>query len=253
MRLQPSEVASAHWVPVRALTNPKYSTYWTQDVAARGSREPGFIARLTAQMLSGPILLAATRLHPSESKFATESKEYLGISPRPEPQSTNQTIPLLFARSRLQSIEDTGASLLLWGLTQGVVSDFLDMLPPFDTLRMWVYPTFAMPDVRLACWIFSYAYRRRYQRMVETASEEFLRSIPDTGPDTSMVTLEDGAKRYYGRLRLDVKGRRSFAKAESMGDYFNALRNGFVAAMLGRATAISFLIYYLWKARRAKG
>jgi hypothetical protein len=198
------------------------------------------------------MLLAATRLHPSESKFATESKEYLGISPPPERQSTNQTIPLLFARSRLQSIEDTGASLLLWGLTQGVVSDFLDMLPPFDTLKMWVYPTFAMPDVRLACWIFSYAYRRRYQRMVEAASEEFLKSIPDTGPETGMVTLEDGTKRYYGRLRLDVKGRRSFAKAESMRDYFNALRNGFVAAMVGRVTVMSFLIFYWWKVRRAR-
>ena len=36
-----------------------------------------------------------------------------------------------------------------------------------------------------------------------------------------------------------------------MRDYFDALRNGFVAAMVGRATVISFLIFYWWKVRRA--
>jgi hypothetical protein len=232
--------------------NPKCYTYWSQDVAATGTREPSFIARLTAQMLSGSMLLAATRLHPSESKFATESREYLDIPPPPEPQSSNQTIPLLFARSRLERIEDTGASLLLWGLTQGVAIDFLDMLPPFDTLKMWVYPTFAMPDVRLACWILSYNYRKRYQRMVETASKGFAKNIPGSGPESDMMTLADGTKRYYGRLRVDVKGRKSFAIAESMREYFNTLRNGFIVAMLGRATLISFLIIYLWKAYRAR-
>ena len=246
MRLQPTEVASAHWVPVRALMNPKYSTYWTQDIA---SRESSFIAKLTARILSGPILVGATRLHPSESKFATENREYLGVSPPPEPPSSNQTVPLLFARWRLPSIEDAGASLLLWGLTQGVVSDFLDMLPPFDTLKMWLYPTFSMPDVRLACWIFSYRYRKRYQRMVDAESEEFLRTVPDSG---DVVTLEDGTTRYRGRLRLDVKGRRSFAKAESMREYFDTLRNGFIAAMLGRATVASLLIAYLWKRHTAR-
>jgi hypothetical protein len=249
MRLQPSEVASAHWVPIRALMDPKYSTYWSQDVAARGSREPSFIARLIAQVLSGPILVGATRLHPSQSTFSTESPEYLGAPPPPERLSSNQTIPLLFPRSRLATIEDTGASLLLWGLTQGVVSDFLEMLPPFDTLKMWVYPTFSMPDVRLACWIFSYHYRKRYQRMVDAASEEFLRSNPDSD---NTVTLKDGTTRYRGRLRLDIKGRRSFAKAESMREYFDTLRNGFIAAMLGRATVSSILIAYLLKWHAAR-
>lgn len=249
MRLQPSEVASAHWVPIRALMDPKYSTYWTQDIVGRGAREPSFIARIAGQMLSGPILVAATRLHPSESKFATESNEYLGVSAPPELRSSNQTIPLLFARPRLAKIEDTGASLLLWGLTQGVVSDFLDMLPPFDTLKMWVYPSFTLLDVRLACWIFSYRYRKRYQRMVETSSEELLRRIPASH---DVVTLEDGTTRYFGRLRLDVKGRRSFAKAESMREYFNALRNGFIAAMLGRVAILSLFVGFLWKWHRAR-
>jgi hypothetical protein len=102
--------------------------------------------------------------------------------------------------------------------------------------------------VRLACWITSYSYRKRYQRMVEAGSNGLLRNVPDSG-DT--VTLEDGTERYYGRLRVDVKGRRSFAKAESMREYFNTLRNGFIAAMLGRA-AIIFVIVYLWKVRRAR-
>jgi 8-oxo-dGTP pyrophosphatase MutT (NUDIX family) len=252
MRLQSSEVASAHWVPVRALMNPKYFTYWTQDVAARGSREPGIIARLIAQMLTGPILLSATRLHPSESKFATEGRDYLGIPPPPQLQTSNQTIPLVFARSRLERIEDTGASLLLWGLTQGVVSDFLDMLPPFDTLKMWVYPTFSLPDVRFACWVMSYNYRKRYQRMIDSSSEDIAGKMPSSGPESHMLTLADGTKRYYGRMRVDVKGRRSFARAESMREYFNILQKGFIVAMLGRTTIISFLMFFLWKAYKAR-
>jgi hypothetical protein len=34
--------------------------------------------------------------------------------------------------------------LLLWGLTLGILADFLDMLPPHQAVQLWKYPTFTV-------------------------------------------------------------------------------------------------------------
>ena len=125
LRLQPTETASAHWVPIRSLLNPKYQTYWIQDVSARSPGRSFGIQRVFHRFITGRTIFAAIRLFPSESKVATESREYAPSRAIAEPLGSNITVPLVFARQRIEKVEDSGAKLLLWGLTLGVVSDLV--------------------------------------------------------------------------------------------------------------------------------
>ncbi|TKA72038.1 hypothetical protein B0A49_03367 [Cryomyces minteri] len=46
------------------------------------------------------------------------------------------------------------------------MADFLDMLPPHNTLHLWTYPTFTDTSTRLMVWAMSYRFRR--QKLRET-------------------------------------------------------------------------------------
>lgn len=116
LSLQSAEVASAHWVPLRYLLSPQ-RTREAVDVSNRMSRNP--LVKQSLRYMLGPMTFPAIRLIPSES---------CGQSP-----------------------ED----LQLWGLTLGIIADFLDM---FQAVEL-EYPTFATPDLRFILWIITYSLR----------------------------------------------------------------------------------------------
>jgi hypothetical protein len=270
LRLQPTEVASTHWVPIRALFHPKYRTYWSQDVSSRTSRQDFGMKRVIHRILTGHMMFAAIRLHPSESKFATEALEFLSAQPEELPNQSlyNITVPLTFARARLGKVEDDGASLLLWGLTLGVVGDFLDMLPPWDALSAWTYPTFTALDIRFLLWVMSYNFRRQKQKEVEEGQSR--NKVPTV--DLAMDTVGTAGKfdigggsapkeevsggnrsRYVGRLRQDARGSRSASYGTVLEGYYAIIRRAVVAALLGRATVTGMLAYLVWKKVRRSG
>jgi 8-oxo-dGTP pyrophosphatase MutT (NUDIX family) len=250
LRLQPSEVASAHWVPVRSLLDPRWRSYWIQDVSSRTSGTEYGLNKAVLRILTGNMLFAAIRLHPSETVVATESREYAEMSNEwASIPNTNVTVPLLLARKRLTKFEDRGAGLLLWGLTLSVVGDFLDMLPPYDVINQFVYPTFTAPDVRLLLWLLSYNFRKRN---VTTAESELKKlSIPTPDPETNLVTVkgEDGRDeiRYFGRIRADLQGRRGKAAFDLLPGYYPIIRKAVVAATLLKLGALGALISILYR------
>lgn len=252
LRLQPREVASAHWVPVRALLDPNYRSYWTQDISSRTSRQDWGFKRSIHSLMQGKMLFAAIRLHPSESRFATESEEFLSKLDTPLPQassvSNNVTVPLTFARQRLLAFEDRGATLLLWGLTLGVVGDFLDMLPPYESIRTWIYPTFTPLDVRFWLWLVSY----RFRRQKEVERENALKSLDLIEEPVSELTVtHEGEDRYFGRIRTDQRGRRGKAQVALIGQYYHLIKRAVLVATAARLALVGAIAYYAIRRWRA--
>jgi hypothetical protein len=143
LHLQPSEVASAHWVPLSILIDPAFRTVTTCDVSDRLARRGGTVVRHALRLSLGRMEFAAIRLWPSSSVFSAFGKDFL-------------------AGDR---------DLELWGLTLGVLEDLLDMLPPVGgALELWKWPTFTAPDVRLVVGLMSKGLRERNFEVAKTMS-----------------------------------------------------------------------------------
>ena len=67
LRLQPTEVASIHWVPLRCLLAPELRTFEYQDVSSRMAGQKQGFKRTFFRLLTGLMMFAALRLAPSET------------------------------------------------------------------------------------------------------------------------------------------------------------------------------------------
>lgn len=76
LALQPSEVHSAHWVPLRALLSPYLSTFTSTDVSGRFGQPTNYFFRGFARLLFGRILMKAVDLVPTESIYCSSSLEF---------------------------------------------------------------------------------------------------------------------------------------------------------------------------------
>ena len=179
-RLQPTEVASSHWVPIRALLSPALRTHEYADVSARLSKSELGIKRWFLQSMLSQMMFAAIRLEPSHS---THCASIPGFVPVPTPRSA-------FAQALAADPAATTQKppLLLWGLTLGVVSDFLEHIPPHNALELWTYPTFTSWDVRFALWALSCSFRAQKAREMSTSNPNPNSNSNSTSIPTSTTT-----------------------------------------------------------------
>lgn len=178
LRLQPTEIASAHWVPLRALRAPAQLTHEAADVSARLLGPSAGLARHALRLCLGHMLYRAVRLLPSESVVCSSNA---GFVPTAISGSGGGSGALAGLRAALgMSPPSDTPPLHLWGLTLGVVADLLALLPPppppsppqpgggggggTPPLAFWTYPTFSPPDVRACVWALSWRFRRRKAR-----------------------------------------------------------------------------------------
>jgi hypothetical protein len=228
LHLQPTEIASAHWVPIRSLLHEKYQNYWIQDVSNQSSRQGSGMRRAFHHFILGDMIFVAIRLNPSESKYTTETAEYISSGSVKKNRSSDGSIPLLFTRKQKYDAEDREASLLLWGLTLSVVGDFVNMLPPYDTVTAWAFPSFTAPDLRFFLWVFSYNHRRKAVK--ESGASEHKMKLPEPKPGNMLITFK-GEERYYGRILSSTYLRRDKRRFALMPGYFKFI------VMAGWATA----------------
>ena len=161
LKLQPAEVGSAHWVPVRALLAPSCRTYERADISDRLAHRRGPIVRGALRLMMGQMLYAAVRLLPSESIYCTSAPSFFREEADNVPNSSLlSTLVNLPAWDRVKS-HDPERELVLWGLTHGMIADFLGLLRSEEKLAWWHWPTLSSPDMRLMIWLFSYRFRKR--------------------------------------------------------------------------------------------
>ena len=245
LRLQPTEVASTHWVPLKALLSTEQRTEVHEDVSNRLANQETGIKRWMLRGMVGRMIFSAIRLLPSESVHCQSSP---AEKASPEKRS-------IF--SRLYSPETLAPAyheqpLLLWGLTLGVLADFLDLLPPHTALKLWRYPTFTPWDVRFVIWASTYRFKQRkameiqqiQARVPAVAIEEGLDavSIPkkERLNEAGIHGLNTGVDHAFFRTEL-----KSSAVGTMLEGYYEIVRKAVAFTLIGRTSLIMVVLAYL--------
>ncbi|KAL6705393.1 hypothetical protein ACN47E_007042 [Coniothyrium glycines] len=186
-RLQPTEVASSHWVPLRALLSPDLRTYEYADVSARLAKSELGIKRWFLQAMLSKMMFAAIRLVPAHSTHCATIPDFI-----PETKTRSGLIHRLrgWAMGSEGRYSDRQPSLRLWGLTLGVMSDFMEHLPPHNALELWTYPTFTDWDVRIVMWAMSYRFRKQKAKEMSTCASSVAR-CEKNGQESGTFPVQD--------------------------------------------------------------
>lgn len=175
LRLQPTEVGSTHWVPIRVLLSPSLRTFEYCDVSDRLARRWGSVVRTFLRVSLGRMAFAAVRLVPTESLYSSTGSENFPVLFQPPDERQHSSyldnVTTWWQGHPRPPPNTAPRPILLWGLTLGIIADFLDLLPAHDALRFWTYPTFTAPDLRLILWIMAYRFRRRKVREMKRGEE----------------------------------------------------------------------------------
>ncbi|KAJ4369918.1 hypothetical protein N0V83_005682 [Neocucurbitaria cava] len=265
-RLQPTEVASSHWIPIRALLSPDLRTHEYADVSARLAKSELGIKRWFLQAMLSKMMFAAIQLVPTNSTYCATIPDFI-------PASDGATSLMGKAKAALGGSEaryaDRKPPLLLWGLTLGVVSDFLEHIPPHNALELWTYPTFTNWDVRFIMWAMSYRFRN--QKAMEMATTTTSSSITGTSCDVPVQDLAGAGAEALGGLSEETEkpgevgiaglgvgrgwGQTGRAKMIARGAAVNSMLEGYypivrkavATALVGRLSVAALLVVWAWK------
>lgn len=266
MRLQPTEVGSTHWVSLRALLSPSLRTYERADVSDRLARRGGSFTRVMLRAMLGQMLFAAVRLVPTESLYCSSAQGFIpgNIEECPNRTSVAGWVRRWWFEDFAGSVS-TERPLLLWGLTLGILADFLEMLPPHNALNLWTWPTFSPWDVRLVIWIMSYSFRMHKLRLigvgqgrVSAAVEEGLDARDDARSQLSETSSVEvgigglGAGQLYSKPRQSHERSRSSAVGIMLEGYYDLVRRAVFVALALRVSTGAALFVLLIRRSRAR-
>lgn len=178
LKLQPTEVAATHWVPIRSLQAKECRTVAFEDVSSRLANQETGVRKWMLSLILGKMMFAAISLLPTESLHSAETPALESLQDNrhslPTWTSRIQDLATRFYRSDLFGQYPPlppEAPLLLWGLTLGVMSDFLDLMPPHNALELWMYPNFTPLDVRFVVWLMTYRFKARKRAELQAGME----------------------------------------------------------------------------------
>ncbi|KAL1636892.1 hypothetical protein SLS56_000987 [Neofusicoccum ribis] len=254
LRLQPAEVGSTHWVSIRALLSPSQRTYWHEDISNRLAKQEVGIKRWFLRVMLGKMIFAAIRLIPSQSKYCSTIP---GFVPEDNSEATTGRSITSQVSEWWHAAEPTSSTdtpLLLWGLTLGIMADFLDLIPPYNAVRLWTYPTFTPYDVQFLLWATSYTFRKRKEKVLAEyhngqapiTVEEGLDSV-EARPNGSVDPPESGisglgVERYYSRLGQKNPATRSSAVGILLEGYYDIVRKTVALTLATRISAFAILV-----------
>jgi hypothetical protein len=253
LRLQPAEVASTHWVPLRILLSPSVRTYEYVDVSDRFARQGGVIIKSIIRSVLGKMRFSAIRLIPSESLFCSSTAEFFPPETADENIKTSLSTKLYnWYLGDHAGLADKNRPLLLWGLTLGVFADFLDQLPPHNAVKLWSYPTFTSLDVCFIINILSAGLKRRNRARLyggnQTAMDNETEAVAPTGDNPWFIGgLSDGMK-----CTGEKNASKSYAVGVMLDGYYDLARRGVWIAAATRLLGSLALIFYIIKRFRRR-
>ncbi|KAE8449176.1 hypothetical protein EG329_008343 [Mollisiaceae sp. DMI_Dod_QoI] len=234
-KLQPTEVASTHWVPLRILLSPSSRSYEYVDVSDRFARRGGAVLKAIIRSILGKMQFSAIKLTPSESLYCSSTAEF--FSP---PEENKEAESQLSITSKLYNwyLGDHAGSaektrpLMLWGLTLGILADFLDQLPPYNAVQLWAYPTFTSVDVRWIINALTFSLKKRNQMRLQgnqTAVDDSTEAVATGDNPWFIGGLSDGMK----PLKKNTNSNKSYAVGVMLEGYYDMARRGvWIAASL---------------------
>lgn len=228
LALQPSEVHSAHWVPLRGLLAPSLRSVERWDLSKGSMRKRGYIAQIFIRATAGYMLFGGITLMPTESLYSSTNTDFI---PEMRKQATwtgsaTQMISNAFTGSRSQH-DEGDHSLILWGLTMGIIADLLEMFDMHGTSKLWYWPTFSPPDVQLMVKLLTYRFRSQKMRELNTTSGR-------SGPDDVRISGLDATTLTTSPMRR-IKGSESgIAGGLLLDGYFDHLFKALYVALFVR-------------------
>lgn len=245
LKLQPTEVASTHWVSLRALLTPSLRTVELVHVSNRFATQGGYISQLATRWMTGKMEFSALKLIPTESLYCSSEPGFL---PDQTPQGPASLLGTLGISPSGAASAEKGRVLLLWGLTLGVFADFLELLPPHNAVELWKPPTFTAPDLRLLASILTYSIRKRNAQTAKNVKRPSETAADDT---TIALHLEENAA-GNGDIDKDATGGHQHAIGIMLHGYYDRLRLAIAIFAAWRFLAGSVGSYYLfrWVRRR---
>jgi len=236
LALQPEEVHSAHWVSIRALLSPVFRTHERCDVSDRFTRQRSQAAKALIRVTAGQLLFSAVHLNPSESLYSDSAA--LASNDKAASQSFKA---YRYAQTWL-AIQTRGPMhrppLLLWGLTLGIVADFLGQIDMEATAKLWSWPTFSHWDIRAIVWMLTYNFRLRRVRELEELSEK-------QPAQESHVSGLDDTTSTISVVRHRQASEAGLAGAHMLDGYFQRMRKAVALAFSVRLGSLIFLVILL--------
>src|SRR5690348_14259771 len=114
LKLQPTEVAATHWVPLRILLSPSSREAEYVDLSVRYAKRAGNFVRLVCRSVVGLMQFSAIRLTPTESLCCNSIPEFF---PDVCEAQHSQSLFRTWGTWRRASKAESQRPLLLWGLT----------------------------------------------------------------------------------------------------------------------------------------
>ena len=252
LKLQPTEVASTHWVPIRALLSAEQRTVSLEDVSNRLANQETGVKRWMLRAMVGQMIFAAIRLLPSETVNCAASRA--DSEPVSKPDSWSSRISSLWDPRRQIAPAPHEQPLLLWGLTLGVLADFLDLLPPHNALTLWTYPTFTPWDVRFTIWAMSYAFKKRKIQEIQSGR---IPKRPAVAVELGLGTVSMPSQERMNEVGLhglgsgvDNEPSRMELKSSAVGTmlegYYDIVRRAVAVALIGRSSMIVAVVAWLY-------
>lgn len=296
LKLQPTEVAATHWVPLRSLLSPTQRTVAFEDVSSRLANQETGVKKWMLSMILGKMMFAAIDLLPTESLHSAETPALDSAvqlqNNRHDPSTLTARLNNLATRIYRSDIFNQyppppkEGPLLLWGLTLGVVSDFLDLIPPHNALTLWSYPTFTPLDVRLIVWLMTFRFKDRKRAELQAgtalmhkpafggvsesmASSAVMVDRPDKDERPDETGLHGLGTGISSSITGDTKGRRAAVATMLEGyvdwiaswflpeindrpRYYDIVRRAVGFALAGRASVLALVLYGVWRRMRGR-
>lgn len=202
----------------------------------------------------GKMQFSAIRLTPSESLYCSSTAEF--FSP---PEHNKEAEAEMSVTSKLYNWylgDHAGSSektrpLLLWGLTLGILADFLDQLPPYNAVQLWDYPTFTSFDVRWIINTLTWSLKRRNRGRLQgnqTAVDDATEAVATGHNPWFIGGLSDGMK----PLKREPNSKKSYAVGVMLEGYYDMARRGVWIAASLRFIATFVLGYHILKRYRQR-
>ena len=223
LRLQPTEVESAHWVPLRHLQNPDLRTFQRCDISERLNRIGGGVSRQVLRLMVGQMLFTGLRLAPSESLYSVQTSRVSNL----DFWSPFATEP------RTNLVREN--PLVLWGLTLGITADFIELIAPLGLSELWDTPTLSAWDVRFCFWVLA-----RWKDAKATSKES---SNSRRGPEKGTGRTGGSDNTTFATSFPEFKERTApSVRAAEFGNHYQLFWQGITVAMLIRGALLAVLV-----------
>ncbi|KAL8831013.1 MAG: hypothetical protein Q9191_001109 [Dirinaria sp. TL-2023a] len=255
------DLITDHCITIGNLPEQLVTTWWSKqptfersDVSDRFFPRGNHVMKSILRVMVGQLLFTARRLVPTESTYSRSISNYAP----PNAQALSQRSNPVHKLNRIWQGSETLVSykeppLILWGLTYGILANFLGLMPSDDQTKMWDWPTLSSWDVRLVIWLTTYKFRAsKMRKLINPASAAGQIKEPQVGAsldsmDNSTFTASDATSVQNKRpTSLDTVG-------DMLDGYFERLRIAIWIALALRVSASTITALLLFRRYRNRG